>query len=229
MKRLSPLAIVVALALSTSTLPACDSPYRFTPLEQNTTALTPDTGTTASSDAGVVPVPDRRATLLEDLQPGDNSYTCACKILVPVRCVNSFVCGLPATGTWPAGDFCDLGIRESSICFPVPFTTVEQAEADCSGRVRSAVMLGIRWAFSSCRGGGSHCQIRIQCTSLDVNGRVRTARIDRCNDCWPAPLASDLSNARVATYVPRNLQLLCSESEIQLSSSEQNICGQVGF
>jgi len=204
----------------------CDTPYTFAPVTNENTSLN------QTVDAGVNTgtVVERRGTLL-NLPEEHNSYICACKALVPVGCIH-FECGLVGTGTSPTGDgYCDLGIRESRICFSRPLITVEEVQADCVDRVRPTVMLGLRWAFRTCREGSNLCSIRLVCTTFDSTRRVRTTRTDRCvgSNCWDTPLFSDLSNVRTATYVPRSMQLLCGGEEMQLSSAQQNVCGEVDF
>jgi hypothetical protein len=205
----------------------CTSNYRFEPLtpEQSTLVVTRDSGVNVGNN-----IPTAFS-----LPEGHNSYVCACRVFIPLNCINSFECGFVGSGTSVSDDrrFCDLGTRESKICLNAPLGTVEEVERDCSVRVRSTVLLGLRWAFGACRGSetGQHCGVRIACTAIGLNGTVQTQRIEgRCNEnCWPEPLAGNVSNARTATYVPREMQLLCSESEIQLSSSQQNVCGVVEF
>lgn len=168
--------------------------------------------------------------------PEDNSYICACRVFVPVACTNTvFACGLIGTGTYPADDssMCDFGTRESSICFPSRFDTEEQVEQDCNGRIRNTVLLGLRWAFRTCMSAepNQFCSIRIMCTAHNIYGRIQTRRIDRCEPgvCWPEPLNENVRNARTATYVPISLQLHCSNSETNLTRSQQDVCGTVGF
>lgn len=206
----------------------CSSNYRFEP-------LTPEQSALSFADAGRSEVMVSRLPTTFILPEGHNSYVCACRVFIPLNCVNSFECGLVGSGTSVSEDrrFCDLGTRESKICLNAPLGTVEEVDGDCSGRVRSAVLLGLRWAFRACRGNesGQHCGVRIACTAISLDGTVRTHRVEgRCNEnCWPEPLAENIQNARAATYVPRSMQLLCSESEVQLSSSQQNVCGVVEF
>jgi hypothetical protein len=202
--------------------------YRFPPLREDvytTSIVTQQRDSTADTQQ------QQETPLI--IQPGDNSYGCACNAFIPIGCVR-FPCGGIGTGTTltPDGEYCDLGIRRSYICFPSLFRTQEEAQADCVGRVRDTILLGLRWAFSTCDTRlRNNCGIQIACTSYDNNNKVQTRRIERClnNSCHPTPLLPNVSNAREATYVPSEQQITCSPYETRLTPEQQAICGSVDF
>ena len=202
-------------------LASCQSPYSFTPIPpQSTSNLTPQTLTPVPSDMHGTAFMHPRA---------HNSYVCACRALVPRTCIH-FECGLVGSGTTPTSDgFCDLGPRELNICFNGIPTTQEEVEADCSGRVRGAVLLGLRWSFRVCTNVNGNCGIRLVCTSITDENIVRTEQNPRCESCEQTALEPDLSNSRTATYVPESMQLLCSWREDRLTPEQQRVCGSVNF
>lgn len=226
-----------------SVLTGCyESPYRFSSLETSdeteSTTLWPSRNFDAAELDAVLTTPAQGDAAQTNAVPTEhNAYVCACRALVPIGCVNNFQCGFVGTGTQVTDDgrYCDLGTREAKVCFNGmrrPPGSLLDLEYDCSGRVRTAALLGLRFAFSTCRQGASHCQIKLACTAVDVNNRVRTTAVNVCNgsSCQPQePLNYNLNNARTATFVPEELQLLCSEQEENVSVEQQRVCRQVEF
>lgn len=155
---------------------------------------TGDAGETSTLDVAPLPAP-----------PRDNAYVCACLVQVPVECTSH--CGFVASGTHVTEDgFCDLGLRNASVCFPAASDalTFADLQADCETRVQAVVSQGARAFYRHCT---EACAIRYGCSAVRYDGTVETLRWDRCEAAC-APIALDFvpgtweGNWDRATFVP---------------------------
>lgn len=172
------------------------------------------------TDAGDVDTGPRIQPSEAGVSPTDNAYLCTCRIQVPLNCING--CGTITTGTSTTTDqFCDFGYRNAIVCLPTlshPPTNAD-LEADCSGRVQTAIREGLRVGYNSCTAEAPRlgaCDIRFGCSALHEDGTAFTVSRSYCDGACPSvalvstPGAAGGYNFGRATYVPASLQTHCS-------------------
>lgn len=194
------------------------------------------------ADSGMMEMMDADPTVPPELIPiTDNIYQCYCRAQVPLNCMSG--CGTVGTNSHQTADgYCEFDTRMADICLPPRLNTnsieyaegqhqatLQDLEADCTGRVQANVREALRFGFPTCNSSSPlrTCDIRFGCSAVTTTGMIHSYHDDRCDNFCPfialeRSEANPNGNYNMATYVRDPQQIRCSG---QMNVSTKRMCG----